>query len=514
MKTRTLATLALLALPVFAAGPAPAAGRPLSLNEAVEMALRRNEGLIIERESLISAKAAVRRARGAYDPVLDLEGSWSRTTEPWISTSGLTSGVIAPEVESHDAGLSLRQLLPTGGALSLRALGSRTTWGDSVSALSPAYRTRVGAELRQPLFRDRGTDAARLSIRVARAGRAGAAASLRRTVAETVAAVERAYWSLTDVRLAVDVREQAVRLAQEQLQETQHRVDTGDVPKTELAQPRAELERRRGDLLAARESLARAENALKFLILDGADDPLWSADLEPVETAEQAVAPVDVQRALERALAERPELDVAGALLDRRRAEASYARDGIWPRLDAVLSYDRFGLAGEAGAGGTLPPDLDGTWSRSWDSLERGGYHAARVGLQLQLPIGNREARGNAAIARSAERQAAAETERVRKRIRAEVLDAAAAVETAGQRIEAARSGREAAEVQLDAERDRYDAGLSTNFLVLTRQNDLSRARLDEISALTDYRTARAELARATGQLLVERGIDIDGFTH
>jgi outer membrane protein TolC len=125
------------------------------------------------------------------------------------------------------------------------------------------------------------------------------------------------------------------------------------------------------------------------------------------------------------------------------------------------------------------------------------------------LPIGNRAARAGAAIADSAERQAEADLARLRKSIRAEVLDAGAAVETAGQRIEAARSARAAAEVQLESERIRYGSGLSTNFLVLTRQNDLSRARLDEIAAQTDYRRAETALARVTGDLLAERGIEV-----
>jgi outer membrane protein TolC len=111
-------------------------------------------------------------------------------------------------------------------------------------------------------------------------------------------------------------------------------------------------------------------------------------------------------------------------------------------------------------------------------------------------------------IARRAERRAQAELERLRKRVRAEVLDAAAAVETAGQRIEAARAAREAAQVQLASERERYGAGMSTNFLVLTRQNDLSSARLAEIASRTDYRRARTALARVGGSLLEERGID------
>ncbi len=520
MRLVTLTTMFALALQLalgFLAGTAAAEHR-LTLDEAIRLALQRNEGLLIERESLAAAKAAVSGAKGAYDPVLGLDGALSRTSEPVNSSvSGTSPSQLGPELKTAEGGLALQQLLPTGGALSLRARGSRETTEDPFALLSPAYLTRVGAELRQPLLRDRATDAARLSVRVAQAGRDGATASLRRVVTETVASVERAYWALTASRLEVDVRDQAVRLAQEQLQETQARVETGDAPRTELAQPRAELERRRGELLASSEALSRAENSLKLLILDGVDDPLWTERFDPVEDATVEIATVDIPGSLERALASRPELRIADAVVKRRHAESAFARDGIWPSLDAVVSYDRFGLAGSLNPGGsvgTLPSDLDGGLGKSYESLGRGDFDAARVALVLGLPIGNRTARSNAAVARHTERQAEVDLARVRKTIRAEVLDAAAALETTGQRIEAAKAGREAAEIQLSAEKDRYEAGRSTNFLVLTRQNDLSLARLAEISALTDYRTARTEMARATGSLIEELGIDVGGKTH
>jgi outer membrane protein TolC len=479
----------------------------MSLSEAVHLAIQKNEDLQIERESLGAAKASLTGARGAYDPVLGLDGGWQRSTEPFNSPFAGSS--IGPAFESTEAGLGLKQLLPTGGELSLRARGSRET-DEGLVLLSPAYRTRAGVELRQPLLRDRATDEARRNVRVAQAGREGAVASLRRAVSETVAAVERAYWALVQARLGVGVREEAVRLAEEQLTETQHRVDAGSVPQTELAQPRAELERRRGELLASREVLARTENDLKILILAGADDPLWSSEIAPTEETSVEITAVDVAALTEGALTNRPELAVAAAVVKRRRAETAFARDRIWPALDAVASYDRFGLAGSPGPSATDPvdPDLIGTYGESLESLRDGEFHAARVALELELPILNRTARGNAAAARHTERQAEAELARIRKTVRAEVLDAATALETAGQRVEAARAGREAAEIQLSAERDRYATGLSTNFLVLTRQNDLSRARLDEISALTDYRTARTEMARATGRLIDEHGID------
>src|SRR5262249_49800741 len=133
-----------------------------------------------------------------------------------------------------------------------------------------------------------------------------------------------------------------------------------------------------------------------------------------------------------------------------------------------------------------------------------GDFDATRVALQLGFPLADRAARGTAAAARANERQAEAERARIRKTIHAEVLDAIASLETAAQRIEAARSARQAAETQLSTEQDRFAGGSPTSFRVLPRQNDLSRARLDEISALTDYRLARTELARATGSLPAE----------
>ncbi len=447
-------------LPIAAAG----AERPLTLDEALRLGVEKSEGIQIERHGLAAATAAARGARGAYDPVLELGGGWTKSTEP---SNSAYSTPLAPEIESSEVGVAIRQLLPTGGAVSLHGRGVHETTDAGFALLSPADATRLGVELRQPLLRGLAIDEARLSTRVTRADRRGASASLDRALNETAASVEQTYWALAAARLEVSVRDEAVRLAEAQLEQTRARVESGTEPETEYAQPRAEIERRRGELLAARETVARTQNALKLLILGDSDRQAWREDIVPTDSIGVAVTTVDIEALLQGALATRPELGAVQSLLERRRAESAFTRSAALPGLDAVLSNDRIGLAG--------------------------------IALVLDLPILNRTARSAADVARNAERQAEAELSRVRKTIRAEVLDAAVTLETASQRIEAALAGLEAAQVQLAAENDRYAAGRSITFLVLTRQNDLSRARLDQISALADYRKARSEMARVTG---------------
>jgi outer membrane protein TolC len=508
---------ALAGLAVLVASLAAAEEHPLSLEEAVTRALKKNTSIRVEREGLTAAQAAARGARGVYDPVLGVQGGWGRATEPVNSSfSGAPAGEAAPTFGSTDLGVSLAQALPTGGTLTAHATGARQTTNGTFGLLSPAWVTKVGVELRQPLFRSR--EVARSAIRVASSDRDRAAASLRREVADTVTAVDGAYWRLVAARREVGVREEALRLAEEQLDQTKIRVEQGASAEAEIAQPRAELERRRGELLATREAVARAESVLKLAILDDSEGDLWVTALAPVDTAEAPTAAADTKGWMDQALRSRPEVQAAQAVVERRHVETALARDRARPGLDAVASYDRHGFAGTAnpaaappfGAPLVIPEGTEGGLGRSIGSLTDGGFSTAHVGFVFSFPIGNRTAQAAAAVAASAERQAEIQLAQARQSVRAEVLDAAAALDTARQRIEAARSAREAAEVQLSAERDRFSAGLSTNFLVLTRQNDLSRARLEEIASVHDYRMATTAVARATGSLLQERHIEIE----
>src|SRR5262249_60018707 len=121
-----------------------------------------------------------------------MNSSWGRSSKPTNQAFTATSS-FAYENKATDAGVTLRQLLPMGGTVSLRALGTRQSTNAIYAPFSPAYDTQVGAELRQPLLRDRAIDSARLAMRVADADHQGASAALHRSLIETVAAVERAY---------------------------------------------------------------------------------------------------------------------------------------------------------------------------------------------------------------------------------------------------------------------------------------------------------------------------------
>jgi outer membrane protein TolC len=485
------------------AGPSP---HSLTLEEALTMALERNGEILVERDSVAIADANVARAEAVYEPAVRGDARLRRRTDPVNSVlSGAPAGEIAPTVRAFQSSASMTQLLPTGGSVSLFTALNREDTDNRFTLLTPSWSTLIGAEVRQPLLQNRRIDPARRSIRIARVDRSRADAALRRVALDITARVEAAYWNLAAARAQVGIRQSAIEIAERHREDTRVRIEAGTVAEADLAQTTAEVERRRGDLASAIEARTRAENALKNLVARDAHDPLWNESIE-VEDVPGERPRVNLQESIERAWNARPELEELALRLDRQDVEIDAALDRVRPQVDLVAAYSGRGLAGSENEDalspfGTLvvPDAVVGGLDRSLGTLGENRFPDASLGVSVSLPIGNTAAKQDVAIARALRRQSATMLDQVRQRVAVEVRNAVAAVNSAAERIDAARAARVAAEVALQAERDRFEAGTSNTFFLITRQNELAAAQLAEVVALADSRKAHSELARATG---------------
>jgi outer membrane protein TolC len=81
------------------------------------------------------------------------------------------------------------------------------------------------------------------------------------------------------------------------------------------------------------------------------------------------------------------------------------------------------------------------------------------------------------------------------------------AVQTDYKRVQAYKLARELAEKKLEAEQKKLKVGLSTNYVVLQHQRDLSNARSSELRAIIDYNLSLANLDKAMGTSLKNKNI-------
>ena len=127
--------------------------------------------------------------------------------------------------------------------------------------------------------------------------------------------------------------------------------------------------------------------------------------------------------------------------------------------------------------------------------------------MTLTVPLGNRAAKNRHAQSLATEEKLKLQLQQLEETALVEVDDAAAAVATGLERVQATREAREYAEQALQAEQRRLDSGKSTSFIVLQLQRDLTQARNAEILARVDYNLQLSALALAEGTMLERHGV-------
>ena len=466
---------------------------PLTLDEAVRRAVENNPDLAVVKLSTEVEAARVGESRAVYTPVFStLLGRSSAVTPP----SNAFLGERGVDVNDWFSSTGVRQRLPWGsGTWSASWEAARTTTTNPISSFEPSLQSGFQIAFSQPLLKDRQIDAARHQYVIAKRNQEISELRFRESAVQTVAEVKQAYWTLKATRAHVAVQQRSLDLAQELARKTNVRVEAGLVPPLDLVQADAEVAQRRENLIRAKAVAGDAEDGLRRLIIDPQDAAFWQVIIEPIEEPSGVRPLPDVEAAVTKALAERYDLARAGHNLENARAAVDFLTNQRLPDVRLETSYRGSGLGGtQLLRGNGFPGVITGTRSRSLgDALGQAftsDYPAWSVGVTVSYPLGRSFEAASLARADVERRQTAQQIASLRVRTAETVRRAARQIQSAAERVDAARAGATLAEQRLDAEQRRHGVGLSTTFLVTQAQRDLVQAEVNLLQATLDHESA------------------------
>jgi len=467
----------------------------LSKSDVIQAVLRNNLGIQLERENVRAGQFSEQASGGAFEPNITASYRHRDADSPPSNTQEGQAGEIINSIDNTWNVAGSKQFQTgTQTTLSLNNDWARSSQGN---ALSPdLFRTSADLTLTQPLLRGFSTDGDIQTAPILRAHfaseRALAQAQLR--AASAVLTAENAYWDLTEALKSYQVRVRSWELASEQLKLTERQIQAGVLPPSDLINAEGTLARRELALLEAEGNIEQSADRLKQIM--NLPDPEWKKAFLTLDAPRFVALRPDVPKLIAEAQARRPEvsqtnLDLRQATLDQRVAD-----NAKLPDLSASVSY---GLIGQ-----------DASYSGSLAELghARGRYWSTLVRLNWS-PL-NEQRRAEAERASITRRRTNVEKNQLLLNIRVEVRQAARALETAEKQLYAAANSRSLSEQSLSAEERKFQNGLSNNFFVSQRQDELAQAQLAELSALIRHEKARADLQLATGDLLQQRNVRLD----
>jgi outer membrane protein len=474
-----------LLLAVALAGAAAAA--PLTLDDAVRLALQRNQALRVSAFTPQIARANVLAEYGRFDPAINFRRSYAEGETPITVTPLVTS-----LTQTDNYALGLGGLTPWGLAYSLEATAENQR--GTFNRFTDNYVTFGGIAITQPLLRGFGFGANLASLRIAKADRGVADWQHRQTIIDTVTSVVLAYNGVMQARENVRIAQLSRDLTAQLVDQNEKRNRVGQISDADVLQARARLAGREENVLLAQRATVDLENQLRQLIgeshypIDGT--PL---ELEPLPPA----PPVTVNAAadLKMAYELRPDFQAARLGVTRRRATQALAKNQLLPRVDFVGSYGYSGV--------------DREFSAARRQVRNEDARAYSAGVVVSVPLTFAEGRGRARAAALGAKQSEADLVRVEQDIAIEVAAAAGQITTTQQRVLATRNALNLAQRSLEAEQKKFTAGTSSTFLVLQAQELLAQSQSSYARALADQRRALANYEREIGTTLVSRNISV-----
>jgi outer membrane protein TolC len=451
MKIAKLTAALLLAMGLTAAAQ-PATGgpgtnrapewlsHPLSLGDALNLALQQNGTILRGRSDLQSQYGVVVQTRAVLLPKLAATGNYQYTTE--IETLPVPG--ISPINNSWTANLQLTQTIYQGGQLTAAMHSARLTKEQALLQ----YRTVIADAL--------------LQVRIA-------------------------YYDVLSAAEQITVEEASTNLLTQELDDQVKRNTAGTVPRFNVLRAEVELANEQPKLIQARNTHRVAKNNLVNLL--GYHLPVEVLENVPLELSDKLDADpfqVDLPGAVATALRERTELQ--SLRKQERLADEAIvnARAGYKPTAQIFGAY--------GGRNAEFLSSDPGWTVHGWTAGAQVSWNFFD-GLLTQ---------GKIQQARAQHEGAQVDLDNESRTIELEVRTDYSNFIEASEVVESQKKVQEEAEEALRLARARSDAGTGTQLDVLSAQTSLRQAHSTQVQALHDYDIARARLERAIGMHVTE----------
>jgi outer membrane protein TolC len=418
--------------------------QPLSLADALDIALQQNSGVLKAKSDLEATHGIVIQTRAIALPKL-------RGTSQFTQYDPNAVEVFPPVVIT--------------GPSPFPNVDGNQKWS-------------AGVQLVQSLYEGGRINA---SLRTARLTEAQAMLNYQTVVADTLLRTRTFYYAVLLAADLINVREASVNLLTRELEDTTRRFDAGTVPKFNVLRAEVAVANAKPPLISAKNSYRIAKNYLADQLGYRVPADAWEdIPLQLSGTLDTAPFTIDLPDALRQALERRPELASARKGLALREESVKSAKAGYFPRLEAFAGY--------GSRNSNFSDDLDDDVT-GWN-----------VGAQMSWDIfDGRLTKGKVVTAQANRQKAQVELDELVRQVELEVRTAYSRFVEGREVLASQEKVQEQAAEALRLAKSRYDAGSGTQLDVLDAETSLTEARSNKVQAQHDYNVALARLERALG---------------
>lgn len=464
---------------------------PLSMDEVVRLTIRNNSNVATNYLQRVTEKFDLEKAEAKFEPVINIDGSFN--ADAFQRNMRISDNGTQTPASNWDAGVkaSITQKIPTGGELSFvwnnkyseNSDGTLSYDGDSSVTRANTYTRESSSkwrvELTQPLLKGAGMDYNMASIRLARITDKLNILNLRDKLSALINSGLDLYFSFKQAKENLKIQKKALERSERLLEVNKFKQKMGRMSSSDVVQAEADVASGR---LSLEEALNSVDKARRDLLNHLEMDP--GLKVEPVEDEIRDVEP-DYDHCMQVALKNNQsymgklfavtQSDIKAMMTENERKWELNLKSGYEETQTIKNSYSASTSEDELSAGIELKAPIN-LWGE--DQLER-----KRKLLTAQVN----------------KRKSRLELKRAKTDLQTKVANAVRNVKMRWKMIALAKKNTELKALQLENENTKLMVGRTTNFEVVSYQNQLVQAQLAETSKQILYVKALLSLDQILG---------------
>jgi outer membrane protein TolC len=324
---------------------------------------------------------------------------------------------------------------------------------------------------------------------------------LRQQIITSVTTVKQAYYDLVADEMNVDVNIEAMRLAQQLLDNNKAQLQAGVMSPLDLKQAQSQLATSKANLLAAQAAELTQENVLKALLSDSF--AAWANVIVHPSDHLLAVPIVpDLQESWRDGVAKRPDLLQVKVNLEKIGLQLKYDKNQLFPDLELTGGYSLNGYSSI--------PSGNGQFSEVFNNWGDGNHPSYNYGASISFPLSNTAARNTRKADKMTREQLLLTFKKTRDAALIAIQNDVRNIESNLEQVQATRDAEDYAQQALAAEQQKLAAGTSTIFNVIQLQSNLTTARFAAIQALDNYNKSVDQLSSDTGTSIEKNHITLE----
>jgi outer membrane protein TolC len=355
----------------------------MSLRDLIQLAAINSLQVRVANYQPAVDEARILEAEARFDPSFFTNLNFATQTilSPTPQT-GLSTSVIGSQFQTSTLATGFKQNLQNGAQVQLQYQQIQTMTGllgNRTFNPGTTYESNWSFQVTQPLLQNAGTEVNRARIVVARNTQRVSLLDARLQLEKTLSEIEEAYWQLVQAESELKIQEILYDQSVDTAILLQKRAGQ-DVTLVQLTQNNAALRGREAALVDARYRLRTLSNAIKRRVNDP-NLPVTSAVvILPEDPPVQTAIGFDLGEQIAAGLSNRAELAQQQIRIDSATVVYRAAQNNLLPSLNLV------GSIGTKGGGDTLSHAVQ-------NNLYDNQAQEYSIGFQLEVPLGNREAR-------------------------------------------------------------------------------------------------------------------------